>query len=93
VGAYLFRKPCHSPPRAASPPLAFVISGCVVGAHAEIFFAKHEKTLDSWYSGHIIRGSFAFFVTRAGILRSPTMTAARDFRHEADAVAGRLPES
>jgi hypothetical protein len=33
---------------------------CVTDTRAELFFGKDEKTLDSWYSGPIICGSFAF---------------------------------
>jgi hypothetical protein len=33
---------------------------CATDTRAELFFGKPEKTLASWYSGHIICGSFAF---------------------------------
>ena len=66
---------------------------CVTDTRAGNFFGKPEKTLDSWYSGHIICGSFAFCVTRAGVLKEENMTVARKFRLEADAVAQHLPET
>jgi len=48
------------PPGAASTPLTRFLFVASPTRALKFFFAKPEKTLDSWYSGHIICGSFAF---------------------------------